>query len=271
MSNLDRGLDVLELLVHHGDGLPLSTIAERLDLPKSGAHRLLAALVQRGYVRQDPRHQGYALTLRVAALGFEVLAASRIPDVCQPVLDRLAAASGELVRLTVVEAEGLTWVARAQGAQYGLRYDPEMGTRAALHVTAVGQAWLAALPEERAVRLALAQPAFGDPGRHGPHALCTVPALLAKLAETRARGWGMVVEEAERGTAAMAMVVRDGTESAAPVVGTVSIAGPSIRHTPERMQALAPPLAGAAAELSLLWPVRRYTAARPEAAREAAL
>ena len=110
MSNLDRGLDVLELLVHHGDGLPLGAIAERLDLPKSGAHRLLAALVQRGYVRQDPRSQDYALTLRVAALGFELLAASRIPDVCQPVLDRLAAESGELVRLTVAESEGLTWV-----------------------------------------------------------------------------------------------------------------------------------------------------------------
>src|SRR5262245_41470445 len=130
VSNLDRGLDVLELLVHHGDGLPLGAIAERLDLPKSGAHRLLAALAQRGYVRQDPRSQDYALTLRVAALGFELLAASRIPDVCQPVLDRLAAESGELVRLTVAESEGLTWVARAQGAQYGLRYDPEMGTRA---------------------------------------------------------------------------------------------------------------------------------------------
>jgi DNA-binding IclR family transcriptional regulator len=265
MSNLDRGLDVLELLVPHGEGLPLSTIAARLDLPKSGAHRLLAALVQRGYVRQDPRSQGYALTLRVAALGFEVLAASRIPDVCQPVLDRLAAVSGELVRLTVAEAEGLTWVARAQGAQFGLRYDPEMGTRAALHVTAVGQAWLASLPEDRAVRLALAQAGFGDPGRYGPNALRTVPALLAKLAETSARGWGMVVEEAERGAAAMAMAVRDGSDPAAAVVGTVSIAGPSVRHTVERMQALAPHLAAAAAELSRLWPMRRYTAARPDA------
>ena len=87
-----------------------------------------------------------------------------------------------------------------------------------------------------------------------------MPALLAKLAETRARGWGMVVEEAERGTAAMAMVVRDGSDPAAQVVGTVSIAGPSVRHTAERMQALAPSLAAAAAELSQLWPMRRYTA-----------
>jgi DNA-binding IclR family transcriptional regulator len=260
MSSLERGLDVLELLVPHGDGLPLSAIAQRLHLPKSGAHRLLATLVQRGYLRQDPRSQHYGLSLRIAALGFEVLAASRIPDVCQPVLHRLAAASGELVRLTVVEDDGLTWIARAQGAQYGLRYDPEMGTRATLHVTAVGQAWLATLPEDQALRLALAQPGFGELDRYGPTAARSAAAVLDKLAATRARGWGMVVDEAARGTAAMAMVVRDGTAPAAAVVGTVSIAGPSIRHTAERMAALAPELAAAAAELTRLWPMRRLTA-----------
>jgi DNA-binding IclR family transcriptional regulator len=96
----------------------------------------------------------------------------------------------------------------------------------------------------------------------------SVPSLLAKLAETRARGWGMVVEEAERGTAAMAMVVHDGSGSEAAVVGTASIAGPSVRHTAERMQALAPGLAAAAAELSQLWPMRRLTAPRAEPAPE---
>ncbi len=274
MSNLDRGFDVIELLVQHRDGLALSVIAERLNLPKSGAHRLLAALVQRGYVRQEPRTQDYALTLRLAALGLEFLTASGITDVCQPVLDRLAAESGELVRLTVAETDGLTWIARAQGAQFGLRYDPEMGARAVLHVTAVGQAWLAAMPDDEAARRALAEPGFGDPARFGPRAIRSLAELLEALAATRARGWGMVCEQAAPGTAAMAMVVRAGSDPGAPPVGTVSIAGPSVRLTEARMAALAPHLNAAAAELSRLWPMRRYAAgtARSEhAAAEASL
>lgn len=260
MSNLDRGFDVLELLVQHRDGLPLTVIAERLDLPKSGTHRLLAALVQRGYVRQEPRTQDYALTLRLAALGLEFLSASGITDVCQPVLDRLAAESGELVRLTVAEADGLTWIARAQGAQFGLRYDPEMGTRAVLHVTAVGQAWLATMTDDEAARRALAVPGFGDPARFGPKAVRSLAELLEVMAATRARGWAMVSEQAAPGTAAMAQVVRAGSAPSAAAVGTVSIAGPSVRLTEARMTALAPRLADAAVELSRLWPVRRYAA-----------
>ena len=44
-----------------------------------------------------------------------------INDVAQPILERLAANSGELARLAVVEGEGMLWVAKAQGARHGLR------------------------------------------------------------------------------------------------------------------------------------------------------
>lgn len=261
MSILDRGLDILELLVRHDEGLPLTAIAQQLDIPKSGAHRLLANLVKRRYVRQDAKTQNYVLTLHLAALGFEFLEACRIPDICQPELDRLAMLSGELVRLAVAEKDGLTWVARAQGAHFGLRYVPEMDIRPVLHATAVGKMWLSTLPQDEALRLALSNPGFGQPGRFGPRANRTIAELVTSLAEIRAAGNAMVVEEGAAGTAAMAIAIRAGTDPDAPVVGTVSIAGPSVRHTIERMHALLPALAEAAQTLSRLWPMRRYTLA----------
>ena len=118
-----RTLDILELLADAPDGLALSAIAGALAMPKSVAHRLLAGLAERGFVQQDPDTQHYGLTLKLAALGFRHLAATRIEEVCQPVLNRLAADSGELARLAVVDGEKMTWVAKAQGALSGLRYD----------------------------------------------------------------------------------------------------------------------------------------------------
>ena len=63
---------------------------ERLELPKSGAHRLLATLVDLGWVEQDPETSFYRLTMRLTTLGQRFYVATGIPDISQPMLDRLA-------------------------------------------------------------------------------------------------------------------------------------------------------------------------------------
>ncbi|HYI84639.1 MAG TPA: helix-turn-helix domain-containing protein, partial [Acetobacteraceae bacterium] len=53
MTNvLDRALRILELLAVHAEGLPLHAVADRLGMPRSAAHRMLADLARQGYVRQ---------------------------------------------------------------------------------------------------------------------------------------------------------------------------------------------------------------------------
>ena len=113
---LERTLGILELLAQHGDGLELAVIADRLDIPRSAVHRLLTDLVRCGYVRQLRDHGDYMLTTKLVAMGLSFLSSTGIVDIAQPLLDRLAEISGELVRLAVVDGHRLTWVARAQGA-----------------------------------------------------------------------------------------------------------------------------------------------------------
>lgn len=267
MSALLRGLDILELLSGAEQPLPLGAIAERLDLPKSAAHRLLADLVAAGFVRQEQTGEAYQLTLKLASLGVQFLAASRLEEICQPVLEDLAALSGELVRLTCAEADGLWWVARAQGSPAGLRYDPEHGTRVHLHVTAVGKAWLATLPIEEAVARAVRQRGFGEAGRFGPRAITTEAQLRAALTLTRRRGYGQAVDEGEPGASAIACAILP--DPAAPAVGTLSIAGPTARLNAARMQALLPALRSATEELARRWPLRRYLMGNAPARRVA--
>ncbi len=125
-----RTLNILELLSKHADGLALASIADQLKIPRSAAHRLLSDLVASGYVRQMREHGDYLLTTKLVSMGLTFLSNSGIIDIAQPLLDHLAEVSGELVRLSVADGERLTWVARAQGARQGLRYDPDMGTDA---------------------------------------------------------------------------------------------------------------------------------------------
>lgn len=131
---LERTLGILEILSSHPAGLPVGVIAQRLDLPASATHRLLNDLARLGYVRQDRAHGDYALTIRLAALGLSFLGQSGVTDIAQPILDRLAAESGELVRLSVADGASLVWVAVAQGATGGLRYDPGREQGAVVHL-----------------------------------------------------------------------------------------------------------------------------------------
>lgn len=244
---LDRALRLLELLAAAPAGLPLHEMADRLAIPRSATHRLLTELVRQGYVRQDRDQGPYRLSIKLVSLGLGYLAQSGITDIAQPVLDRLAQETGELVRLGVIADGRLTWVAKAQGARYGLRYDPDMGMDAHLASTANGHAWLASLTDEAALALVAAQ-GFGDPRQLGPRAPRTAEALLQRLQVARAQGYAVVEDSSSPGMAALAAVVRH-PASKAPI-GVLSIAGPLLRLDAARMHRLAPALLAAAAELS---------------------
>lgn len=243
---LERTLGILEVLAAHPEGRSLGAIAERLDMPVSAAHRLLGELCRRGYVKQLRDQGDYALATKLVAMVLDYMGAAGIVDFAQPVLDRLAKATGEFIRLAVVEGDRLVWVARAQGARRGLRYDPDIDTTARLSCTASGHAWLMTLAEEEALRLAAGQ-GFGRPQDFGPKAPETPAQLLKLLAAARKRGYSMTHDMFAPGLASMAMPIR---REGAQVAGVISIAGPSVRLPPERLAQLAPLLAEAAREIA---------------------
>jgi IclR family transcriptional regulator, acetate operon repressor len=242
---LDRGLSLLEHLSRHPDGLPLALMAEELDIPLSACHRLLGDLQHRGYVRQKRKQGDYQLTTKVVSIGLGYLSHGGIVDIAGPLLERLAQQSGELVRLSLVDDDRLTFVAKAQGArQQGVRYDPDMGADVWLSCSASGHAWLHTLSDERALELVTRQ-GFGQPKDYGPKAPTTVKALLGFLHAARVRGYAMIDEVFAPGMSAMAAPVMRRHEA----IGVISIAGPRARLSVARMQELAPALLAAAAEL----------------------
>ncbi len=245
---LERTLAVFELLSANAQGMQLADIADGLHIPRSATHRVLTSLVERGYVRQERRHGGYQLTAKIATLAFTFLAGLGVTDLAQPILDRLARETGELVRLAVVDGERLIWVAKSQGLQFGLRYDPEMGQVARLSCSASGIAWLSCLPEHEALALVEKQ-GYGSRAEYGPKAPQTPQAFLKYLRAARKSGFALVTQTYSNWMNTIAAPIRDafGQE----VIGTVNIAGPHVRLTEARMLELAPKLLDAARELSV--------------------
>jgi len=243
---LERTLGILEMLARHADGLELAAIADRLDIPRSAVHRLLTDLIRVGYVRQTRDHGDYVLTTKLISIGLSYLSNTGVVDLAQPLLDRLAELTGELVRLSVIDGDHLTWVVRSQGARSGLRYDSDDGRVAKLSCSSSGQAWLSTLTDDEAMQRVVAQ-GLGKASDFGPNAPATLTAFMKCIRSARTRGYSVTEETYTAGLNAMAAPVRLKGQAA---IGVISVAGPTVRFTEERMHALAPELLATTAQLA---------------------
>jgi len=243
---LEKSLAILEYLTDYPEGAALVQIATELNQSRSGCHRTLHELVGYGYVRQLPRGD-YALTTKMASMGMSYLSKSGVVDISQPVINRLAQATEELVRLAIVDGERLTLVAKAQGARSGLLYDPDMGIDLRLSCSAAGQAWLMTLPEDVVIQYVTRQ-GIGDPRHYGPNAPTSIKALLKVLDEHRKRGFSIIQEAYAPGMSSMAAPVQKAGE---PATGVIVIAGPAARLTLQRMKQFGADLMRSAGELAL--------------------
>ena len=243
---LERSLTILEYLAEHPAGVALSTLAADLEIPLSAAHRLLVELIRYGYARQDAHDGHYRLTTKLVSIGLSYLSRTGVVDLAQPLLEQLAATSGELVRLAVVDGEDLIFVAKAQGARRGLRYDPDMGLSVALPCSAAGHAWLATMPEDEALAI-VARKGLCDPKDYGPNAPTSIAAVMAYVASARERGYSTINEVFSPGMTAMAAPVFG---SAGHAIGVVTIAGPSVRLSEQRMAELGPAILDIATQVS---------------------
>lgn len=243
---IERVVGAIEMLALADGPLRLSDIARQLGVPKSAVHRILTSLSDCGWVEQS-HADSYALTLQMPLLGQRMLSRLNLTNLRQPILDRLAERTRELVRLTALRNDELIWVGSARGRRSGLVYEADMTERVVPFATANGKAWLATLPKARAIRIARNAGLGARPDL--PRAVQTEVGLLAELEATRVRGYGLALEEAEDGVAAIAVTIGD----AKGVLGTMSVAAPIGRLGPERMAALLPELRQAAASMLLIW------------------
>lgn len=248
---IGKGLRALELLAGEVGGATAREVAAKLKIPRAGAQKSLDALVARRVARKDEASGRYFLTMQVTRMGFAYLSRSGLSAVYQPILDQLAECTGELVRMAVAEGDRITWVGLAQGARSGLRIAPDTGRDVSLSATATGKAWLATFPLEHGLRLALEQ-GFGEADQLGPNAVQSVERLIDELKLAREQGYAASQDEYIAGMSAVAVAIpgEDG-----PALGTLSIAAPTTRMTPEHVQKLLPLLQEAAGELSALHPI----------------
>jgi len=212
----DRTLDVLLLFREApAGGLGVTEIAEALGLYKSMAHRILAALEERGLVRQDLPGRRYRLGYSALALAGSFIAATPLVQAALPELERLEQACGAPAALYVADGPEQVCLAATGAALAAL------GERRPLLPAAPGMVLLAyADAVERGGLLgALANRVELDPG-----------AMAVELERVRRQGWaaggGAVAAPVWRGRSLLAaLAVRsDDAERCVPALARAAAA-----------------------------------------------
>src|SRR6516225_9220993 len=88
----------------------LSEASEHLGVALSTAHRLMAMLAYRGFVRQAPDSRAYLAGPALVEIGLAAVRQLDIRRQARPVLEGLAAALGETVHLAALEGRNVRYL-----------------------------------------------------------------------------------------------------------------------------------------------------------------
>ncbi|TAM58322.1 IclR family transcriptional regulator [bacterium] len=241
VQSVDRTLDVLEALATRRTATGISELSHIVGLHVSTVHRLLATLVDRGYVRQDPETARYHLGARIFSLSSAAEVHLDLRLLGRPYLERLMRTTGETSNLVTLAEEEIVYLDQVE-SNHLVKMFTQPGTRAPLYCTGSGKVCLAYLPDDRRFTL-LSQ-------RMRPrtsHTLIERDQLERELTEIRRMGFGYDNEEMEDGVRCVAAPLFDRRGN---VVGALSVSGPTTRMTPDKAQNCVTPLLTVAHELS---------------------
>lgn len=143
VQSIERAFAVLTALT---DGpIGVTEVADRADLPKSTAARMLASLAREGAVEHVPGDTRYRLGPRIDALASGLVATRSLVAVARPHLVDLAASVGEVAGLSVPDGDLIHYVEQVD-SDHPVGVRDWTGARLAIHGVSSGLAVLALRP-----------------------------------------------------------------------------------------------------------------------------
>lgn len=242
IESVDNALKLILLLGEEHE-LRLTDAGALLGVATSTAHRLLAMLAWRGFVRQNPVTKAYGPGPALTTVAFSVLRRMDVPRLAQPILEDLSAALGETCHLGTLEGNHVRFLAVAE-PDVAVRVVSRLGKTLPAHCTSTGKALLAELSDEQLFRL------YPDEQLEivTPNSIRSRDELVAELVRTRLDGYAVNRQESEDGVASVAVPVHvsSGLRLA------INASAPVQRLPPGKVKSLARSLQEAAIRLAEL-------------------
>ncbi len=211
-----RLVALFEALAKSEEGVSLAELSVTISAPKSSLLGILRSMVAAGYMEHG--HGLYRLGPKSFRLAADILAIRRFPNLVRPILQDLAAKSGETAFLVVLDhlARRVSYADVIDSAN-PVRYTVPTGTSRPLYSSAGGLMLLAYQPPswiDAYIRTTRLEPLT-------PNTLCDPKQLRERLATIRREGFSISLGETVPGAAGLAAPIfnADGSVAAGLLIG----------------------------------------------------
>lgn len=241
VQSIDRAISILKLFSENRRDMKLTEIADELDLNKSTVHGIISTLKYHGLIDQDEQTQKYRLGLYLMRLGDLVSNSIDMIEVAHPIIDQVSKNLNETVHLSRLEQSELVYLDKVESNQ-SIRISTAIGSRMPAYCTGMGKSLLAfsdldkldeLLPEELETLT--------------PNTITDKTALIQELRDIRQRGFSIDNEESDIGLRCVAAPIFDYTGKAKYAL---SVSGPTVRITEERLETIIQVITEAAKRIS---------------------
>ncbi|NMO89326.1 IclR family transcriptional regulator [Actinomycetospora sp. TBRC 11914] len=222
-SVLGRALGVLAAFSDASPELALGDIVAATSLPPATAHRIVAELVAWGALERVGRGR-YRIGMRLWRVGALAPSARNLREAALPPLQDLAAATGHVVHLVVLDGHRALFVERLAGGEDAVTVRSRVGRDLPLHASGPGKVLLAHAPAAFVDEVI----GHGLP-RLAPGTITDPGTLRAVLDDIRRTGYCLSHEEMTEGASSVAAPVRDSTGR---VVAALAVVVPAAAPLP---------------------------------------
>jgi DNA-binding IclR family transcriptional regulator len=221
---IDRSASLLDTISHYENPVSLKILSADTGLHPSTAFRILGALMEAGFVEKDSAGH-YMLGKKLVRLASKVRRSVDLREQALDIMEALRDVIGETVNLTVREGDEVIYIERVTSNRM-MRVEQVIGSRAPLHVTAVGKLMLAELGDHF-IRAYASRTGLKP---YTSHTMATEQDLLNSVHQAHEQGFAYDNEEAEDGVGCIGVLIYDNGNN---VVAGLSISAPIERRKDE--------------------------------------
>jgi DNA-binding IclR family transcriptional regulator len=219
-SSLDNLLIILETISQHSEGITLTDIVRKTNIPKTSVHRILNTLKNREFIEINALTETYTVGIKTIELGIKNLMTTDVVEVSIPFLHELSTKTDETAFLAVYNDTEIVYLYKHEGNN-AIRTTSTLGSRRPAYCTGLGRAILAHLPEEEIERNLQ-----GELQKYTEKTKIDPVEIKKTLASIREHGYSQDNEEIEEGLTCLASPIFNHLGN---VVAAISVAGPTQR------------------------------------------
>ena len=147
ITALARGLELLRCFSSKHQHLGNQELSQMTGLPKPTITRLTHTLSRLGYLKQVPNSSKFQLSVGVLSFGYSMLSNLSIRSVAHPLMKNLADYAEAAVAMATRDRLNMIYLDVVQG-KGNVTMRRQVGTHLPIHLSSMGRACLAALPED---------------------------------------------------------------------------------------------------------------------------